>query len=65
MTYCVHSLTKLKLKCWTLLCQERFKFGASDSVVCKTACNYECFRGPGTIDVVDWKRHVESLGSTI
>ena len=32
----VHSLKKLKL--WTLPCQERFKFGACDLVVCKTAC---------------------------
>ena len=28
---------KLKLKCWTLPCQERFKFGASDPEVCETA----------------------------
>ena len=28
---------KLKLKYWTLPCQERFKFGAGDAVVCKTA----------------------------
>ena len=33
----VHSLKKLKLKYWTLPCQERFKFGAGDSVVCKMA----------------------------
>ena len=33
----VHSLTKLKLKSWTLPCQERFKFGAGDPVLCKTA----------------------------
>ena len=33
----VHSLNKLKLKCWTLPCRERFKFGAGDPVVCKTA----------------------------
>ena len=33
----VHSLKKLKLKHWTLPCQERFKFGAGDPVVCKTA----------------------------
>ena len=26
----VHSLKKLKLKYWTLPCQERFKFGAGD-----------------------------------
>ena len=34
----VHSPKKLKLKYWTLPCQERFKFGAGDPVVCKTAC---------------------------
>ena len=28
---------KLKLKCWTIPCQERFKFGAGDPVLCKTA----------------------------
>ena len=33
----VHSLQKLKLKYWTLPCHERFKFGAGDPVVCKTA----------------------------
>ena len=33
----VHSLKKLKLKYWTLRCQECFKFGAGDPVVCKTA----------------------------
>ena len=33
----VHSLKKLKLKYWTLPCPERFKFGAGDPVVCKTA----------------------------
>ena len=33
----VHSLKQLKLKYWTLPCQERFKFGAGDPVVCKTA----------------------------
>ena len=32
----VHSL--LKLKHWTLPCQERFKFGVNDPEVCKTAC---------------------------
>ena len=37
MNDCVHSLKKLTLKYWTLLYQERFKFGASDPVVCKTA----------------------------
>ena len=31
----VHSLKKMTH--WTLLCQERFKFGAGDPVVCKTA----------------------------
>ena len=33
----VHSLTKLKLKYWTLSCQERFEFGAGDPAVCKKA----------------------------
>ena len=33
----VHSLNKLKLKYWTLPCEERFKFGAGDPVVCNTA----------------------------
>ena len=33
----VHSLKKLKLKYWTLPCEERYKFGAGDPVVCKTA----------------------------
>ena len=33
----VHSLKKLKLKYWTIPCQERFKFGAGDPVLCKTA----------------------------
>ena len=33
----VHSLKKLRLKYGTLPCQERFKFGAGDPVVCKTA----------------------------
>ena len=32
----IHS-KKLKLKCWTLPFQERFKFGAGDPVVSKTA----------------------------
>ena len=30
-------LQKLKLKYWTLPCQEGLKFGAGDPVVCKTA----------------------------
>ena len=29
----VHSLRQLKLRFWTLQCQERVKFGASDAVV--------------------------------
>ena len=33
----VRSLKKLRLKYGTLPCQERFKFGAGDPVVCKTA----------------------------
>ena len=33
----VHSPKKLKLKYLTLPCQERFKFGADDPAVCKTA----------------------------
>ena len=32
-----HSFKNLKLKYWTLPCQERFKFGAGDPVLCKTA----------------------------
>ena len=32
----IHS-KKLKLKYWTLPCQERFKYGAGNPVVCKTA----------------------------
>ena len=34
---CPLTKKKLKLKYWTLPCQERFKFGAGDPVVCKTA----------------------------
>ena len=37
MNDCVDSLKKLKLKYWTLPCQERFKFGAGDPVACRTA----------------------------
>ena len=37
MNHYVHSLKNLKLKYWTLPCQERFNFGAGDPVVCKTA----------------------------
>ena len=33
----VHALKKLQLKYWTMPCQERFKFGAGDPVLCKTA----------------------------
>ena len=33
----VHSLKKLNLKYWTIPCQERFKFGAADQVLRKTA----------------------------
>ena len=33
----VRSLTQFKLKYWTLPCLERFKFGAGDPVVSKTA----------------------------
>ena len=33
----IHS-KKLKLKYWTIPCQERFKFGAGDPVLCKTGC---------------------------
>ena len=33
----VRSLNKLKLESWTLPCQERFKFGAGDPVLCETA----------------------------
>ena len=67
----VHSLKKQKFKYWTLPCQERFKLGASDPVVRKTSfdtwslCNHACFRGAKQTDAVDWKRHVESLGSAI
>ena len=72
----VHSLTKLKLKNWTLPCQERFKFGAGDLAVCKKAhimpvlihgaC--EVMRVsvvPGKIDPVDRQRHAESITSPI
>ena len=72
----VHSLKKLKLKNWTLPCQERFKFGAGDPVVCKTAYFIPVFiHGactimrvsvvPWKINAVDWERHIESVGSTI
>ena len=37
MNDCVHSPKILKLKYWTLPCQERFKFGTGNFVVCKTA----------------------------
>ena len=60
----VHSLKKLKLKYWTLPCQERFKFGAGDPILCKkayfvpvltwTLCNHACFRGARKTDAVDW-----------
>ena len=33
----VHSLKRLKLRFWTLPCQERFIFGAGHPAVCKTA----------------------------
>ena len=33
----VHPLENLKLKYWTLPCQERFKFGAGDPAASKTA----------------------------
>ena len=33
----VHSHKKLKLMYWTMSCQERFKFGAGDPIVCQTA----------------------------
>ena len=33
----VQSLKKLKLKYWTMPCQEHFKLGAGDSEVCETA----------------------------
>ena len=61
----VHSLKKLKLKYWTLPCEERFKFGARDPVVCKTAyfipvlihgaCAIMCVSVvPGRTDAVHW-----------
>ena len=67
----VHSLIKLKLKYWTLPCQERFKFGAGDPVLCETAyfipvvihraCAFMRARKP---DAADWQRHVASVGRT-
>ena len=46
----VDSLKELKLKYWTLPCQERFKFGAGDPVVCKTAYFIPVFiQGPCAI----------------
>ena len=33
----VHSFKQLKLEYWALPCQERFKFGAGDPVLCETA----------------------------
>ena len=36
-TLAAHALTKLTLKYWTLPCQERFKFGSGDPILCKTA----------------------------
>ena len=44
----VHSLQKVKLKYWTLPCQQRFKFGAGDLV---------SFRGATKGDALDWQRH--------
>ena len=37
MNDCVRSLKKLKLKYWTLPCEERFDLGAGDRFFCKTA----------------------------
>ena len=34
---CVHSVKQLNMRYWMLPCQERFKFGAGDPAVCKTA----------------------------
>ena len=34
---CEAPAAPLKLKCWTLSCQERFEFGAGDPAVCKKA----------------------------
>ena len=56
----VHSLKKLKLKYWTLLCQERFKFGAGDPLFARrpssfhtwSLCNHACFRGARKTDPV-------------
>ena len=46
----VHSPKNLKLKYWMLPCQERFKFGTGDLVVCKTAYLIPVFiRGACTI----------------
>ena len=72
----VHSLKRLKLKYWTLSCQERLKFGTGVPALCKTACFIpvliygacavvRVFRGARNIDAADWQRHAESVGSTI
>ena len=66
----VQSLNKLKLNCWTLPCQECFKFGVGDPAVCKTACfilvfiHRACaimrvFRGAKNINAADRQRHIE------
>ena len=72
----VHSLKKLKLKYWTLPCQERFKFGAGDPVVCKTAYFIPVFAhgacaimrvsmAPRKISAAVSERHNESVGNMI
>ena len=70
----VHSLKKLKLKYWTLPCQERFKFGAGDPVqdglldfcFCTRGLrDHASFRGAKKINAADRQRHIESVGSTI
>ena len=55
-TMSLHS-KKAEIEVLDVLCQERFKFGAGDTVVCKTAwslCNHACFRGARKTDAVDW-----------
>ena len=72
----VHSLRQLKLRFWTVQCQERFKFGASDAVVlqdCLFSCQSCCTRlaesceffGTGEADAFDWHRHSEGVRSSV
>ena len=62
----VHSFRQLKLRFWTLQCQERFKFGASDAVVLKDCLfsfqsarglrNHASFIGTGEADAFVWHK---------